>query len=100
MVCTIATPTACRPITGAEAAEYVAGWSADSKAVITFRREAGTAKVDRLDIATGRRTPVTTIHPLVAALSGIYGVIAAPDGAITYSYSRDASQLYVIKGLK
>src|SRR5688572_15375501 len=100
MVCTIALPSACRRMPGADAADVVAGWSADGKAVVVYRREAGLARVDRLDIATGARTHVTTIKPLEAALSGIFKVIATPDGALGYSYARDASQLYVIKGLK
>jgi hypothetical protein len=99
MVCTIAAP-ACRPIPGADRGESVAGWMADGKTVITYRTETGIAKVDRLDITTGRRTTLTTIRPIEPALSGLGGVIAAPDGAIAYFYNYDASQLYVIKGLK
>ena len=100
MVCTIATPAVCRRIPGAEGPDNVAGWSADGKAVVVYRREAGFARVDRLDITSGARTHVTTIKPLEAALSGIFKVIATPDGALAYAYARDASQLYVIKGLK
>jgi Tol biopolymer transport system component len=100
MVCTIVTPAVCRPMPGAEGPDNVAGWSADGKAVVVYRREGGFAKVDRLDVTTGTRTHVSMIKPLEAALSGIFKVIAAPDGALGYAYARDASQLYVIKGLK
>jgi len=100
VVCTIVVPAVCRPIPGAESLDNLAGWTADGTSMVTYRREAGTAKVERVDVASGRRTPVTTIHPLAAALSGFRAVYAAPDGALAYSYSRDASQLYVIKGLK
>ena len=99
-LCTIATPAVCRPMPGAEAGDIVAGWSADGRSVVTFKREAVTVSVARLDITTGRKTAMTNIRPLEAALSGLGDVIAATDGAIAYSYSRDASQLYVIKGLK
>ena len=100
VLCTIATPAVCRPLPGAEVQDNVAGWSADGKTVMVYRREAGLARVDRLNVTTGARTHVTTIKPLEAALSGIFKVIAAPDGALGYAYARDASQLYVIKGLK
>ena len=100
VICTLATPAACRRIPGAENRDNVAGWTADGKSLVTYRREAGTAAVDRVVVTTGRRNSVTTIRPLAAALSGIRSVFAAPDGALAYSYSRDASQLYVIKGLR
>jgi len=100
VVCTITRPAACRPIPGAESLDNVAGWTADGTSMMTYRNAAGTAQVERVDVTTGRRTIVTTIRPLEAALSGFRAVFAAPDGALAYSYSRDASQLYVIKGLK
>ena len=98
--CTIVLPAVCRPIPGAESLDNLAGWTGDGKSIVTYRREAGTAKVEHVDVTSGRRTAVTTIHPLAAALSGFRAVFAAPNGALAYSYSRDASQLYVIKGLK
>jgi DNA-binding beta-propeller fold protein YncE len=99
-LCTIAAPAVCRPMPGAEAGDSVAGWGADGRSVVIFKRDANTVSVARLDITTGRRTATTTIRPIEAALSGIGDVMAATDGAIAYSYARDASQLYVIKGLK
>jgi len=100
VVCTITKPAVCRQTPGAQDRDVVAGWSADSKSIVVYQSERGTAKVDRIDITTGKRTPVTVIRPMQAALSGIGVVIAAPDGALAYGYSHDASQLYVIKGLK
>jgi hypothetical protein len=101
VVCTIiGASAACRQVPGAESRDTVAGWTADGRSLVTYQGEAGTARIDQLDITTGRRTTVTTLRPLAAALSGIGKVIATPDGAIAYFYDRDASQLYVIKGLK
>jgi hypothetical protein len=42
----------------------------------------------------------TVVRPLNAAFSGFTVLIASPDGAVAYGYSKGASQLYVIKGLK
>ncbi len=99
VVCTTVTPVTCRPIPGTSVDDAVAGWSADSKTLVVYSRGTGMT-VERLDITTGRRTAMTTLRPLQPALSGFRPVIAAPDGAIAYTYTRDASQLYVIKGLK
>jgi hypothetical protein len=49
---------------------------------------------------SGRRSAWKTIRPLSAAVSGLTNLIASPDGALAYVYRADASQLYVIKGLK
>ncbi len=100
MLCTIAKPSTCRPTPGVRDNDVMAGWTADGKAVIVYHREPAGTEVDRVDITTGNRTMVTMIKPLQAALSGINTVIAAPDGTLAYGYSHDASQLYVIKGLK
>jgi DNA-binding winged helix-turn-helix (wHTH) protein len=58
--------------------------------------------LDRLDLATGRRTPFRTLNP--AERSGVLrynSVVATPDGRhVAYSYARQASDLYVVKGLR
>jgi hypothetical protein len=41
-----------------------------------------------------------TIKPMQSAVAGLARVVAAPDGAIVYSYARTRSELYVISGLK
>jgi hypothetical protein len=57
-------------------------------------------QVERLDIASGRRSASKTVRPIAAGVSGLSGLIASPDGAVASGYRKDASQLYVIKGLK
>jgi hypothetical protein len=98
-VCTFAAP-ACRPVPGVREGEDVAGWSADGKSVFTYRKLDTPVQVDRLDVASGARSPWKTLHPAYPALSGIGTVFASPDGALAYGYSRTRSELYVIKGLK
>jgi eukaryotic-like serine/threonine-protein kinase len=99
MVCTFAAP-ACRPLPGAREGEGVAGWSADGKSVFTYRKLDVPVQVDLLDVTSGVRSPWRTLHPDYPALAGFGAVIASPDGALVYSYSRTRSELYVIKGLK
>ena len=47
-----------------------------------------------------RRAVWKTIRPLNPAVSDLMDLIVPPDGAVAYLYRADASQLYVIKGLK
>jgi hypothetical protein len=99
VVCTVTAP-ACRPVPGVREGEDVAGWGADGKSVFTYRKLDTPVQVDRLDVDSGARSPWKTLHPAYPALSGLGTVIASPDGALAYGYSRTRSELYVIKGLK
>jgi hypothetical protein len=58
--------------------------------------------VERVDIATGKRTPWKTLAP--ADLAGVHGVTVVrmtPDARVClYSYIRTFSDLYLVQGLK
>lgn len=58
--------------------------------------------LERLDLATGRRAPFRTLSP--AERSGVLrfnSVVVTPDGRhLAYSYARQSSDLYVVKGLR
>jgi hypothetical protein len=99
MLCTTAS-SSCQPLPGTHEGDYVAGWSGDGRAVFVYQKPIVPATVERLDVATGARTPWMTIKPMQSAVAGIARVVAAPDGAIVYSYARTRSELYVISGLK
>ena len=99
VVCTIATP-GCRPMAGTRDGDFMSGWAADSQSVFVYQPTLEQVQVERLDVVSGRRSAWKTIRPLTAAVSGLSKLIASPDGALAYVYRRDASQLYVIKGLK
>ena len=99
VVCTIAAP-ACRPLPGARDHEAVAGWTADSKSLFVYQGQVVPTQIDRLEVASGVRSAWKTVRPLYAAIAGISRLMVSPDGALVYSYGRDRSELYVIKGLK
>ena len=99
VMCTIATPV-CRPVPGTRDGDEVAGWSANGQSLFVYQRQPVQVRVDRLEVASGRRSAWKSIRPLTAAISGLASLIVSPDGAVAYGYSRNASQLYVIKGLK
>jgi WD40 repeat protein len=99
VVCVLATST-CEPVPGLEPADDVAGWSEDNRSIFVYRRWPVPANVDRVDVTTGERVLWKAIDPTQAAVSGLRVVIASPDGALVYSYSRARTQLYVVRGLK
>jgi eukaryotic-like serine/threonine-protein kinase len=99
VVCTIATP-GCRPVAGTHDGDVMSGWAADNQSVFVYQPTPDQVLVERLDVVSGRRSAWKTIRPLSAAVSGLTTLIASPDGALAYVYRADASQLYVIKGLK
>ncbi|MEP6703357.1 MAG: protein kinase [Acidobacteriota bacterium] len=99
VVCTIAAPV-CRPLAGVQDSDTVSGWTPDGQGIHFFQNQPGQTQIDRLDVASGKRTAWKTIHPLNPSASGIVNLIVAPDGAIAYGYRKDDSQLCVIKGLK
>jgi hypothetical protein len=60
------------------------------------------APVERVDIATGKRTPWKTLAP--ADLAGVHGVtvvrMTRDAHVCLYSYLRTLSDLYLVQGLK
>ena len=60
------------------------------------------ARVERLDLATGRRTPWKQLAPAdPAGVGSLSSILIAPDGkSYVYSYSRLTEDLYLAEGLK
>jgi hypothetical protein len=90
----------CRPVAGATADDRIAGWTADSSALLVYRQYPTPIRLERLHIATGRREPVTTLQTATAAVSGVRSMLVTPAGAIFYNYSRSRSVLYSITGVR
>jgi Tol biopolymer transport system component len=90
------------PIPGVTTDDWPAGWSADSRSIFVYRRREIPAKVDRLDIATGRRELWRELKPDDSAgIASIAPVIPTPDGrAYVYCYFRTLSDLYLAQGVR
>jgi hypothetical protein len=60
------------------------------------------ADVDRVDLATGRRTRVFPVLPAdPVGIPGIQGLYVTPDArALVYNVTRKLSVLYLVEGLK
>jgi hypothetical protein len=90
------------PLTGLEPGEVIAGWTADDRALYVQGRGGPGARIDRLDLATGRRELWREILP--SDPTGVIrtsSVLISPDGTFyAYAYSRVLSNLFLVEGLK
>jgi DNA-binding winged helix-turn-helix (wHTH) protein/Tol biopolymer transport system component len=90
-----------RPIPGLQAGENFA-WSSDPRLLYVFKWKQSPVKVYRLNILTGQREFFREMTPPdVAGLRDIFNICFSSDGqAYIYGYSRQLSELYLVKGLK
>ncbi len=82
--------------------DHLAGWAAGGRAVYVLRRGERPARVDKVDLATGRRSAWKSITPTdPAGFVEVSAFAATPDGrAYAYTYFRKLSTLYVVEGLR
>jgi len=92
-------PTA---LAGFEAGDVAVGWTADDSGLFVQRSGAPVAKIERVDLATGRAEPWKEILPSDATgVVRVSSVLISPDGTFyAYAYSRVLSNLYLVEGLK
>lgn len=90
-----------KTIPGVTAADLMAGWLADSRAVVA-RTGSSPVQISRIDIETGSRTPVGSVAPAdPAGVVSLGQVVFAPDGDhYVFNYFRVLSELYIVDGLK
>jgi Tol biopolymer transport system component len=77
-------------------------WSADGRSLYVYRRGVVPARVNLVDVATGRAELWKELMPVDAAGVTDFAVVCpTPDGAsYVYSYNRLLSNLYIVEGLK
>jgi hypothetical protein len=82
--------------------EAVSGWGPDSSSLLVWDRNKVPADVDRVDLATGKRTRVLTVQPPdPVGVPGIQGLQVTPDlKSYAYNVTRKLSELYLVEGLK
>ena len=82
--------------------EAISGWGPDSSSLMVWDRNKLPAEVERIDLATGRRTRILTVLPAdPVGIPGIQGLQVTPDArAYTYNVTRKLSELYLVEGLK
>jgi serine/threonine protein kinase/dipeptidyl aminopeptidase/acylaminoacyl peptidase len=90
---------ALRPVSGTGPDDVVLAWSKDARSVFVQRRPSLPARVERVDLATGRRTIVSeTSLPDRAGLMRLTISDVSKDGqSYVYTYWKRTSRLYVVK---
>jgi len=91
-----------RPIPNLRLARQVVGWDPDGRWLYVVDGPTVPVRIDRLDLATGERTPVRELQPLDrAGVQYVSGLAITPDGrSYAYSCPRALSDLYVVIGLR
>jgi hypothetical protein len=90
------------PVKGIEPDELPFAWSSDSRGIIVSKASVIPTSVERVDLATGKRTRLRELSP--PDRGGIIGMFATQwleDGrGYSYTYVRELSRLFVVTGVK
>jgi serine/threonine protein kinase/Tol biopolymer transport system component len=93
-----------RPITSLDPLDGIIRWTTDGRGLYLRRTlDSQVVEVARLDLATGKRTPVRQITPLpeAAGMGGIAQLLITPEAtSYVYGYGINMSDLYLAKGLR
>lgn len=91
-----------RTVPGFESDDVVIRWAADGRSLFVFKRNRLPARVFKLDVDTGRRTPWLDLAPPdPAGVMRIPIIVMTPDGrSYAYNFTRELSDLYRIRGLR
>ena len=90
-----------QPVPGLNAGDLVVQWSSDGRGLLVAHRDGLVWTVERLDIASGKRTPTMTLraHEPAGLRLSIFA-ISRDAKYYVHTYARLLSDLYVVDGLK
>jgi eukaryotic-like serine/threonine-protein kinase len=91
-----------RPIPGINPGEQPITWSADGHSLYIYQPGELPARVDRLEVATGKRTLWRQLMPSdPAGVENIGPILLTPDAKVcVFGYHRLLADLYLVEGLK
>jgi serine/threonine protein kinase len=91
-----------RSIPGLTDEDRVIRWTGDADALYVFRDRERPIQIYKLDVVTGRKELTKEITPGDSAgLLGAINVLLTPDGkGYVYAFTRQLSDLYLVKGLR
>ncbi len=90
------------PVDGLDMRDEIGGWSADGRSLIVYRSAEIPARVDRLDLASGRRTALRELAPADrAGVVSIEGISFSVDEKFyAYGVMRKAGNLFAVEGVR
>ena len=81
--------------------EYPLLWTPDAREVFITSGRTAPWRIERLELATGQRTPWKVVTPLQAAGIRLSQIALSPDGrSLVHFYSQLLSDLYVVDEVK
>jgi eukaryotic-like serine/threonine-protein kinase len=91
-----------RTVPGAKPDDTVIRWRADGRSLLTYPRLVVPARIERLDLQTGTRTPVQTLGPQKLAGVLAIGRIIMTEDEKSYAYytSTMISHLFLVEGAR
>lgn len=91
-----------RAILGLDVGDAPISWTSDGHSLFVYRLGEVPTKVDKLDLATGRRQPwKQLVPPDVSGVTDISAILITPDGNnYVYEYGRTLSDLYLVNDVK
>ena len=91
-----------RSVSGLADEDRVIRWAGDADALYIFRDHERPIQIYKLSLATGRKELTKEITPGdLAGLRGVINVLLTPDGkGYVYAFTRELSDLYLVKGLR
>jgi Tol biopolymer transport system component len=91
-----------RPVVGADPNDSVIRWSRSGESILVYRRGEVPARIERLELSTGRRTLVRKLAP--GSRAGVVGVryvtFADDEQSYAYTYTRFQCRLSSVTGVK
>jgi serine/threonine protein kinase/Tol biopolymer transport system component len=91
-----------RPVPGSTRGDQALAWTADGRGLFVLQREGLVSRIDRVELASGKRQPWRVLSPAdPAGIIGVGSQLVTPDGqSYIYSYVRWLSDLYLVDGLQ
>ena len=90
------------PYQGYQEDEWVVAWASDGKSIFLYNYHQLPAKVERLDLGSGKRTLQKQLIPSdPAGIDHLAPILMSRDGKkFVYGYGRFLSDIYLVDGLK
>jgi Tol biopolymer transport system component len=91
-----------QPVPGLTTDDQVIRWSADGQSVYVYRPASVPFRLERLDLASGRRDLIREVAPAdrTGVLYGTGAALTDDTRSYAYSYQRMTSQLFVVEGAR
>jgi Tol biopolymer transport system component len=91
-----------RPIPGMETEDIPLRWTSDGKALFVYRPTLPPLRVEKVDVATGKRTLWKELRPPdPSGVEQVGPIVISPDEqSYVYSYRRGLDDLYLAKGMR